>query len=89
MEGKPTEEFSMKMMETKSYIRLTEEGEPQLVCVEPAVDEWGMIDPSMVSVRVDEEEPIVLPRFAIVAMLSVSGCVPLEEVTHWKHTRVH
>lgn len=81
--------FSVKMIETKSYIRLTDEGEPQLIRVGPAIDDMGIVDYSMVALYVDEDEPRLVPRSTIEPMLSATECVPLEIVTHWKHRRIH
>jgi hypothetical protein len=84
-----SEEFPIKMIESKSYIRLTEEGEPQLIRVGPAVNDQGLVNLSSASVYLDEGEPYVISKGLVESILSTLGCVPLEAVTHWKHTRIN
>lgn len=79
---------SIKLIEPKSYIRLSSDGEPQLVQVYPVINEVGVLDHEHVAVYLDEDGPHVVSRVSIGAMLLASNCVPLEEVTHWK-SRVH
>jgi hypothetical protein len=82
-------EFSVKSIATKSYIRITDDGVPQLIRVGPVVDDMGIIDHDMAALYVDEEEPRIIPRFTIEPMLNATECVPLEVVAHWKHTKVN
>jgi hypothetical protein len=83
------EDFSVKMIETKSYIRLTDDGEPQLIRVGPVVDDSGVVDHSMAALYIDEDEARIIPRFTVESMLEATECVPLEIVSHWKHKKVH
>jgi hypothetical protein len=78
----------VKLIEPKSYIRLTSDGEPQLVQVYPVVNDIGIVDREHVAVYLDEDGPHVVERGSVGSMLMASQCVPLEEVTHWK-SRIH
>ena len=79
---------SIGVIGPKSYIRLSEEGEPQLVQVYPVISELGILDLEHVAVYLDEDGPHVVAREAVYSMLMANQCVPIEEMTHWK-TRIH
>ena len=78
----------VKLIEPQSYIRLTSDGEPQLVQVYPVINEIGVVDHEHVAVYLDENGPHVVSRISLGSMLVASNCVPLEEMTHNK-LRVH
>ena len=73
-------------MESKSYIRLSVEGEFQGVRVEPYAK-----DHNRIAVYLDEEEddPMIMSPESAILMLMASHCVPLELVTHGKHKNIH
>jgi hypothetical protein len=83
------EEFPAKLLDSKLYIRISDDGEPQLVRVIPVADENGVLDPSLVAVFLDEGEAKVVPRTNLPWLLESTGCVPVEEATNWKHKRIN
>ena len=76
--------FSVKMTEPKSFIRVDKEGEPQLVLVCPVIKDTGL-DPEHVAVFLDEEGPHIVPRAYLPALLAGNNCVPVEAVTNFKN----
>lgn len=80
-------EVKITELKSKSFIRLNDEGEPQLVLVSPVINEIGMLDPDHVAVFLDEDGPHVISREAIDTLLIASDCVPLEEINH--KNRIH
>jgi hypothetical protein len=82
------DEISVKMLDTRTYIRL-KDGTPQVVRVVPVVNELGLFNKEMVAVYVDEGKPNFVSRSALENMLSTSECIPIEEATQWKHQQIH
>lgn len=80
---------SRKTLQPKSYIRISSEGEPQLVRVEPVVMSNGKIDPDFVKIYLDEEGPNEMPRMAFQMMIMASECIPLEIVAGKQYRRIH
>ena len=78
--------FSIKMVESKSFVRLSREGEPQLVLIGPVITESGTLDTEHVAVFLDEDGPHIVARDAIPALLAASECVPVELMTK---NRIH
>jgi len=82
--------FPKKLLDKKNYVRVDEKtGKPQLVRIEPMVTESGELIPETVMVYVDNDEPQVMERLAAFAYAETQGCVPLEQVSQWKHRKVN
>lgn len=77
-----------RIEKSKSYIRINEEGEPQLVRVEPVIRD-GQVDPDFVKIYLDEEGPNEMPRMAFQMMVMAAECIPLEMVAGKQHKRIH
>lgn len=75
-----------KFYEVKTFLRITQTGEPQLVRMEPMVTADNTFVPDMVRIYVDEQEtPTIFLRAAAWYMLEQTNCVPLAEVMRHKH----
>lgn len=88
VDGHP--DFPRKLLDKKAYVRLDPEtGLPQLVRVEPNVDEeTGQIDLDTVIVTIDENV-MIMERDVAGMFIESNGCVPLEEFSDWKHRSVN
>lgn len=76
-------EFPRKLLDKKSYVRLDpDSGEPELVRVEPHIED-GQFFPETVVLTIDDTE-IIMERDMAQAFIESNGCVPLEEFSNWK-----
>jgi hypothetical protein len=84
-------DFPRKLLDKKAYVRLDPDtGVPQLVRVEPNVDEeTGELLLDTVKVTIDDNTEIIMEREVAGMFIESNGCVPLEEFSDWKHRRVN
>jgi hypothetical protein len=83
-------DFPRKLLDKKSYVRLDPEtGLPQLVRVEPNVDEHGELDLDTVKITIDDHAEMIMERDVAGMFIETNGCVPLEEFSDWKHRSVN
>jgi hypothetical protein len=84
VDGHPN--FPRKLLDKKAYVRLDPEtGEPQLIRVEPHVEENGELVLDSVVVTIDDGMQMVMERDVAGAFIETHNCVPLEEFSDWKH----
>ena len=77
-----------KLLESHLFVRLGNDGQPQVLRVEPFFTDQG---PNLAYVVIfeDEGEPSIMTREFADQLLTSTGCVPLEVMTQWKHKIKH
>jgi hypothetical protein len=82
--------FPKKWLDKKQYIRVDPvTGKPELIRVEPMVTEAGELIAHSVLVYVDNNSPMAMDREQIEAYLATLNCVPVEDVSQYKHKKIH
>jgi hypothetical protein len=82
--------FPVKWLDGKEYVRIDpQNGQPQLIRIEPMMSDDGHLIPHSVTVYIDNDAPVIMDRMAAEALVESSGCTPLEVTAQWKHRRVH
>ena len=84
-----TRRISAKYLDTHYWVRVSASGEPQLIRVDPMVNDNGDLIPQNVVLTIDEGQPQIMDRDAAEAMLNVANCEPLEKMLQWKHNVVN
>jgi hypothetical protein len=74
-------EAPIKLADTHCYVRVSEEGHPQLIRIEPLFNDDGILIPISVLVYIDNENPVMMDR--AVAEMIAAAYTPLENDT-WK-----
>jgi hypothetical protein len=72
---------SVKLADTKLFVRMTTEGNPQLVRIEPLYNDNGVLIPISVMMYIDEEPGVLMDR--VVAEMMADAYTPLE-ISRWK-----
>ena len=76
--------FPRKLLDKKSYVRIDlETGEPQLIRIEPNVEN-GELHFDTVQVTIDDGSQIIMTRAMAQAFIESNGCVLLEGFSDWK-----
>ena len=88
VDGHP--DFPRKLLDKKAYVRLDpDSGLPQLVRVEPHVDEDCELVLDVVKITIDDTSEMIMEREVAAMFIETNGCVPLEEFSDWKHRNVN
>ncbi len=75
-----------KLLATKLFVRVSPEGDPQILRMEPMITEDGAVIPDMVKIFIDEQtSPTVYSREAALSILIDTECVPKEIAMRYKH----
>ena len=81
-----TEEFFVKLADTKIYLRQGPDFEPQIIRMEPMIDDDQVLNIDIVQIFVDnQEEPIILDRESANLLLLNTNSIPIETVLNFKH----
>lgn len=83
-------EFPQKLLDKKAYVRVNPEtGEPELIRVEPMVNEDGEVLIDTMIITIDDGPEMVMERDAAQQYIEDQKCSPLELTSHWKHRQIH
>ena len=77
--------FPVKFRDSHMWVRMREDGVPELIRVEPLQNDRGMIVPHSVMVYVDDSPAVYMDRDVVDCILSSSSCAPLEKMLNYKH----
>jgi hypothetical protein len=75
-------EVPIKLADTRLFVRINEEGKPQLIRIEPLFNDDGILIPVSVLVHVDNENPVMMDRN--VAEMMAAAYTPLENIS-WQN----
>ena len=84
-----TRRIPAKYLDTHYWVRVSADGTPQLIRVDPMVTDEGDIIPQNVVLTIDEGTPQIMDRDAAEQMLNVANCERLEKMLQWKHNIVN
>lgn len=86
LNGDDFNEVPAKYFDVKTYIRVNNDAQPEVVRVEPMITVDQTFVPGLVRLYVDDQkEPTVMARVAAEMILNNTGCIPLEEMLNYKH----
>jgi hypothetical protein len=73
-------EVPVKLADTRCFVRINEEGCPQLIRIEPLFNDDGILIPVSVLVHVDNENPVMMDRDT--AEMMAEAYTPLENINY-------
>lgn len=79
-----------KWMDKKQYIRINPvDGLPQLIRIEPIINEAGELIPDSVTVHFDDGAMLIMERLAAENYIEAMNCTPLEVAAQGKNYWIH
>lgn len=78
-------QLPVKWQDRKVFIRVTDGGDPEVIRIEPLINEEGRLIPQSVAVIIDNGTPMILDRGSADALIQSSYCVSVEKLTNHKH----
>lgn len=82
------DEISIKWWDTKQFVGVGEDGDPQVISVEPIITRNGELVLDKVTVRIDSETH-VMGREEAEVLISTLNCSPIETATQFKNFWTH